>query len=157
MVNPKTPKPQNPLFLIRYHFIQISKMDAESNSKLALAQIRDSNRLLHLRRRPRCANGCLDMRARVNRSFSKDSHVTDYYDPLDPSAVVSLDEILLYQVQQQRDYDDARFQQLHSRIEQLERERSALLKFKASAEKYIIKKRIEIKQLSSKLRSQPQD
>ena len=72
-------------------------MDAESNQKLAIAQIRDSGRLLHLRRRPRCAKGCLDMRAKVNRSFSKDLHVTDYYDPLDPSAVVSLDEILLYQ------------------------------------------------------------
>ena len=59
-------------------------MDAETKAKVALAQIRNSDHLLHLRRRPRCADGRLDMRATVNRAFAKDALVTDYYDPLEP-------------------------------------------------------------------------
>ena len=40
--------------------------------------------LLNLRRRPRCADGRLDMRASVNKSFAKDAFVTDYYELLEP-------------------------------------------------------------------------
>ena len=62
-------------------------------------------------------------------------------------------EIELYQDQQQRDYDDARHQQLLARIRELERECSALRQFKAKAEKYIAKKREELRGLSSRFRS----
>ena len=41
-------------------------MDAHKSSRVALAEIRDYKRLGHLRRRPRCNDGSLDMRHKAN-------------------------------------------------------------------------------------------
>ena len=48
-------------------------MDAESKAKKALTEIRDTNVLFHLRRRPRCRDGSLDLRCKVNKVFMKSS------------------------------------------------------------------------------------
>ena len=74
-------------------------MDAKEKADKALTKIRDISTLAHLRRRARCSDGSLDMRHKANKGLRKDAQVSDYYDPLDPSAAVSLDEILLYQAQ----------------------------------------------------------
>ena len=60
-------------------------MDAQKSSKLALEEIRDHNALGPYRRRPRCVDGTLDMRYKVNKSFSKHDRVSDYYDPARPA------------------------------------------------------------------------
>ena len=74
-------------------------MDVHNKAEDILAEIRDISTLAHLRRRARCSDGSLDMRHKANKGLRKDAQVSDYYDPLDPSAAVSLDEILLYQAQ----------------------------------------------------------
>ena len=62
-----------------------STVDAKSKSDDAMARIRNANKLYHLRLRPRCADGRLDIRQKVNRSFEKNAVVTDFYDPEDPT------------------------------------------------------------------------
>ena len=79
-----------------------------------LAEIRNHGRLKHLLRRPRCRDGSLDMRCKVNWSFSKTDQVTDYYDPIDPSIDISQVVIQQYLADQQRRYDNARFKELTS-------------------------------------------
>ena len=56
----------------------------QTEPEKALAEIRDISALYHLRRRPRCIDGTLDMRFRVNKAFTKRDQVSDYYDPLKP-------------------------------------------------------------------------
>ena len=63
-------------------------MDFESKAEKALAMIRDASALFNLRRRPRCSDGSLDMRNKVNKVLMKSSQVTDYYDPKEPSVTI---------------------------------------------------------------------
>ena len=63
-------------------------MEARNSSAAALAVLRDSDRLGHLRRRPRCGDGSLDMRSKANKNLSKYAKVADYYDPADPDVDV---------------------------------------------------------------------
>lgn len=39
-------------------------------------------------KRPRCKDGSLDKRFRVNRAFDKYADIGDYYDPADPDQVI---------------------------------------------------------------------
>ena len=55
--------------------------DLETAEKV-LEEIRDPDRLGQLRRRPRCADGSLDMRNKVNRGLSKHAQISDFYDPV---------------------------------------------------------------------------
>ena len=60
-------------------------MDATSKAREYHGKMRDPELLFHLRRRPRCLDGSLDMRCSVNKGFTKWSHVSNFYDPKDPS------------------------------------------------------------------------
>jgi hypothetical protein len=68
-------------------------MDAQSKANRALAEIRRCDSLYHLRRRPRCVDGSLNLNSRVNRSFHKVARVSDYYDPYDPT--IDIDEAMI--------------------------------------------------------------
>ena len=68
-------------------------MDASSKANKALDKIRCYDHLYHLRRRPRCIDGTLNLNSRVNRSFAKVSKVSDFYDPYDPS--IDVDEAVI--------------------------------------------------------------
>ena len=61
--------------------------DQETARKI-LEEIRDPTRLGHLRRRPRCADGSLDMRYKVNRGLSKLEMAAEFYDPAHPAVLV---------------------------------------------------------------------
>ena len=106
--------------------------DLETAEKV-LEEIRDPNRLSHLRRRPRCADGSLDMRNSVNQALKKNDRVTDFYDPIFPGALVETATIEQLQADQQQRYDAARFRELTDRVDKLERERSALLRYQEKA------------------------
>ena len=59
--------------------------DQKPSTDDLFAKIKDVDRLKDLRRRPRCRDGSLDLRAEVNKGLAKhDEQVTDYYDPDDP-------------------------------------------------------------------------
>ena len=60
-----------------------------SASNEALAEIRDTKRLFHLRLRPRNMDGSLDLRAKVNKGFTKYDNISDYYSPQSPSLNIS--------------------------------------------------------------------
>ena len=93
-------------------------MESIAKSKQIMAEIRDFERLKHLRRRPRCADGTLDRRYKVNKSFNKgDDTITDYYDPKDPSKNVPQAVIQQLQDHQQKEYDDAKFGELNRRYQ----------------------------------------
>ena len=68
-------------------------METSNSAAAALAVIRDPDRLGHLRRRPRCSDGSLDMRSKANKSLYKYAKVSDYYDPEDPD--VDVDQALI--------------------------------------------------------------
>ena len=68
-------------------------MDASSKANKALADIRRYNDLYHLRRRPRCVDGSLNLKSKVNRCFTKVARVSDYYDPSDPT--IDIDEAMI--------------------------------------------------------------
>ena len=102
-------------------------------AKKVLEEIRDPGRLGPLRRRPRCADGTLDMRHWANRGLSKRAQVTDYYDPAEPGALVEAAVIEQLQADQQERYDAARFHELTERVAKLERERAALLRYREKA------------------------
>ena len=55
-----------------------------------MAEIRRSDDLYHLRRRPRCIDGSLNLNSRANKAFRKNSLVSDYYDPNDPTLDVEV-------------------------------------------------------------------
>ena len=104
----------------------LAVLKSESKSKDALERIRNTNKLYHLRRRPRCADGRLDLRHKVNRAFSKHAVVTDYYDPQDPTKAVDQDVIQQCLDRQQEEYDNARFEELSAKVKKLEEEQSSL-------------------------------
>ena len=112
-----------------------------------MSDIRCQDHLFFLRRRPRCVDGSLNLSSRVNKSFNKDSQASNYYDPLDPSINIDQGLIEAHLDMQQEAYDDARFEELTARVKKLERERSALVKYKDWADRYIRRKREELKKL----------
>ena len=61
--------------------------------------------LKNLERRPRCQDDSLNLRFSVNKSFSKDEIVTDYYDPKDPTINIRPELIKMYQLQLVRQRD----------------------------------------------------
>jgi hypothetical protein len=61
--------------------------------------------LKNLERRPRCQDDSLNLRFSVNKSFSKDEIVTDYYDPKDPTINIRPELIKMYQLQLVRQKD----------------------------------------------------
>ena len=63
-------------------------MADHETAESVLAELRDTARLGHLTRRPRCADGTLDMRCRANKGLSNHARVTDYYDPERPADIV---------------------------------------------------------------------
>ena len=85
------------------------------------AKIKDVDRLKDLKRRPRCSDGSLDLRAKVNKSLSKDGQVTDYYDPDDPKDNVPQDAIDQALREQQQEYDKLRFKELAAQKARLEK------------------------------------
>ena len=89
-------------------------------AKKKLAEIRDGDRLGHLRRRPRCSDGGLDMRSKANRGLSKHAVVTDFYDPAKPNEVIEKAVIQQLLDRQQDEYDALRFQELSERVNKLE-------------------------------------
>ena len=132
-------------------------MEASNSAAAALAVIRDPDRLGHLRRRPRCSDGSLDMRSKANKNLSKYARVTDYYDPADPAVDVNqalIDDMLK---EQQKIYDEARFKDLTTRIRELEEERSELRRFKARALRLLRHQFSLLEKLWSIQPSQPQD
>jgi hypothetical protein len=54
--------------------------------------------LFNLRRRPRCQDNSLNLRFCVNKSFSKNDVVTDFYDPKDPTINIRPELIKMYQL-----------------------------------------------------------
>ena len=50
-------------------------------------------------RRPRCYDGSLNLRFSVNKSFSKDDIVTDFYDPKDPTINIRQELINMFHLQ----------------------------------------------------------
>ena len=110
----------------------------DTRASKALAEIRDARFLKHLKQRHRCADGSLDMRYRENKAFQKHEQVvTDYYDPAEPAVNVKASVIEQLQLTQQREYDQARFEELAARVKKLELERSSLVRFKEKARKLI--------------------
>ena len=132
-------------------------MEARNSSAAALAVLRDPDRLGHLRRRPRCGDGSLDMRSKANKSLSKYAKVADYYDPADPD--VDVEEALINDMlkEQQKIYDEVRFEELTTRIRELEAERSELRRFKTRALRLLRHQFALLEKLWSSQPSQPQD
>ena len=85
------------------------------------AKIKDVDRLKDLKRRPRCSDGSLDLRAKVNKCLSKDGQVTDYYDPDDPKDNVPQNVIKHLLEQQREEYDKLRFKELAAQKARLEK------------------------------------
>ena len=65
-------------------------MNANLKANKALAEMRRYDELYHLRRRPRCIDGSLNLNSRANKAFRKNSLVSDYYDPNDPTLDVEV-------------------------------------------------------------------
>ena len=101
-------------------------MADDETAESVLAELRDTARLGHLQRRPRCSDGSLDMRSQANRGLSKHARVTDYYDPCAPSDIVEELVITELRRRQQMRYDSARFRELTERVARLERENTVL-------------------------------
>ena len=76
------------------------------------------------------SRNCWEQKRSKNKSFSKNELVTDYYDPTKPSANIDIKEINRLKAKQQTMYDEARFKELMSRVEELERQRKMLLKLR---------------------------
>ena len=106
--------------------------DQETARKI-LEEIRDPTRLGHLRRRPRCADGSLDMRYKVNRGLSKLEMAAEFYDPAHPAVLVEEAVVRQLRANQQERYDQARFRELTARVAKLEQERSTLLRYREKA------------------------
>lgn len=132
-------------------------MEARISASQILTEIRDGDRLGHLRRRPRCSDRSLDKRHKVNRAFSKTALVTNYYDPADPDVDVEEAVIEMYLTEQQQAYDAARFEELTTRVRELEQERVELRGWKAKAQRLLRSQCSQLEKLWTRLRSQPQD
>lgn len=95
--------------------------DQESEADKYFAKIKDVNNLGFLKRRPRCPDGSLDIRMKVNRKFDKYEYVTDYYHPENPDVEVtqaSIDQALR---DQQEEFEKIRFKELAAQKAKLDR------------------------------------
>ena len=89
---------------------EFSSVELTTKQKEALPQqmIGKDQGLFDLKKRPRCADGTLNLRFKCNQSFKKDDIVTDYYNPKDPSINVRQELIKMYQLQllKKQDFDN---------------------------------------------------
>ena len=93
--------------------------DQEAARKI-FEEIQDPGRLGHLRRRPRCADGSLNMRYKVNWGLAKDTKAAVFYDPAQPNVLIEAAVIEQLRADQQKRYDQARFRELTARVARLE-------------------------------------
>ena len=112
-------------------------MADDETARKIFDEIRDPTRLGHLRRRPRCTDGSLDMRHKVNRGLSKLEMAAEFYDPDQPATLIEDAVIHQLRADQQARYDAIRFQVLTERIAKLEKERSTLLRYREKARKLL--------------------
>ena len=93
----------------------------QSEADKYFAKIKDVDSLGGLKRRPRCPDGSLDLRAKANKSFSKHGNVTDFYFKQNPLFLVSQDTIDGLLKEQQEEYDKLRFKELVAQKTKLEK------------------------------------
>ena len=79
-----------PRFLISLHYkikAKLSSMESkqEPSADSLFVKLKDVDNLYFLKRRPRCADGSLNLSHKVNKGYPKHQSATDYYDPKDPS------------------------------------------------------------------------
>ena len=89
-----------------------------------------------MRRRPRCQDGTLDLRFKVNIAFDKNADVTDYYDPMQPKVNIKQRTIDMLEARLKSDYDKAKFGELQEQLDELKMEVDSLKKYEALAAKY---------------------
>ena len=122
-------------------------MAEHETARKILEEIRDPTRLGHLRRRPRCADGTLDMRHKVNKGLSKLEMTAEFYDPAQPAVLVEEAVIRQLRADQQARYDEARFRVLTARVAKLEKERSTLLRYREKARQLLQTQRTQLDRL----------
>ena len=91
------------------------------------------------------------MRCKANSGFAKHARVTDYFDPADPSVVIGDAVIQEALDRQQKEYDELRYKELMDRVLRLEKERTALEKFKQKAKKLMTHHSVELNRLKALL------
>lgn len=84
-----------------------SKQEGLDKSREATQEEENSEDILFdLRRRPRCKDGTLNLKYKVNQSFAKDDFVSNFYDPKDPTINIREEVIKMYLLKRMRHQKD---------------------------------------------------